>query len=70
MSKHKLSWHDFWQNCHNISLWILIDFRNLELLVKHPIILPKCTSQIIDKQIDKGWKHIMSEPLLTKKSDV
>jgi hypothetical protein len=54
------------RNCHNIILWILIDFRNLELLVKHPHHFTK----IIDKPIDKGWKHIKGEPLLTKKSDV
>jgi hypothetical protein len=41
------------KNYHNIILWILIDFRNLELLVKQPMTLPKCTSQIIDNQIDK-----------------
>jgi hypothetical protein len=58
------------KNYHNIILWILIDFRNLELLVKQPMTLPKCTSQIIDNQIDKEWKHIIGEPLLTKKSDV
>ncbi len=58
------------RNRHNIILWILIDFRNLELLVKHRITLSKCTSQIIDEQIDKGQKHITGEPLLTKKSDV
>jgi hypothetical protein len=58
------------RNYHNIILWILIDFRNLELLVKHRITLSKYTSHIIDKQIDKGWKNIKGQPLLTKKSDV